>query len=325
VKRTGLAVMSVLLLGVSLLGGDKIVIGHRGAAGYLPEHTLESYAFAYALGADYIEPDLVMTRDGVFVCLHDIYLEGTTNVEEVFPDRKRPDGHWYAIDFTLEEIKRLSVHERCRDSGQPHFPGRFPVSASHFEVPTFVEMIELIQGLNKSTGRDVGIYPELKRPGWHLNQGYDMTSKLLEILARYGYQGPDAKVYIQCFEADALRRLRFELGTDLPLVQLISAVSFSMTTRQGLAEIATYAQGVGPDKWIIEKSPEFVSWAHEFGLFVHPYTFRADSLPSQYASLEEELGKFLFDYGVDGVFTDFPDIAVWVLREGAIPLRGKAR
>jgi len=304
-----------LLVAVSLLAvGEPIVIGHRGAAGYLPEHTLAGYAFAYALGADYIEPDLVMTKDGVFICLHDIYLERTTDVEEVFPARRRADGHFYAIDFTLEEIKALSVHERCRDSGQPYFPGRFPVGSSHFQVPTFTEMIELIQGLNKSTGREVGIYPELKRPSWHLAQGYDVAVRLLAILDEYGYRGPEAKVFIQCFEPDTLKRLRYELGTELPLVQLISVAAFSLATRRGLAGIAEYADGVGPDKRVIESNPQFVAWAHELGLVVHPWTFRADSLPRGYSSLEQELERFLVDYGVDGVFTDFPDLAQAVLQ-----------
>ena len=316
-KRCVLFLAVLLLIAGGALAQEKIVIGHRGAAGYLPEHTLAGYAYAYALGADYIEPDLVMTKDGVLICLHDIYLEATTDVEEVFPERRSSDGHWYAADFTLEEIKRLSVHERCRKDGTLYFPGRFPVGASHFEVPTFAEMIELIQGLNKSTGREVGIYPELKRPGWHRGHGLPMEEGLLSILSRYGYEGPGAKVYVQCFEADTLKKLRFELGTELPLVQLISGTwSYShMWTKEGLDEIAAYADGVGPSKTVIEKNPEFVSWAHERGLVVHPYTFRRDSLPPGYASLEEELERFFFVYQVDGVFTDFVDVAVRVLQE----------
>ena len=317
-----IAALILLPLGGVVTEG-KIVIGHRGAAGYLPEHTLAGYAFAYALGADYIEPDLVMTKDGVLICLHDIYLEATTNVEDVFPERRRSDGHFYAIDFTLEEIKRLSVHERCRRDGRPYFPDRFPVGASHFEVPTFAEMIELIQGLNKSTGREVGIYPELKRPSWHMQRGYDIAAALMEILDRYGYRGSGAKVFIQCFEADTLRRLREEFHTELPLIQLVSAspAHWHMWTKEGLAEVAGYADGIGPDKSIIEDNPDYVAWAHELGLVVHPYTFRADALPRKYKSLEEELETFFFDYGVDGVFTDFPDIAVRVLAgsRGSVP------
>ena len=312
-KLLVVSVALALSIGMWGLAGEKIVIGHRGAAGYLAEHTLESYAFAYALGADFIEPDLVMTKDGVLICLHDIYLERTTDVEDLFPDRRRPDGHWYAIDFTLDEIRELSVHERCRDSGQPYFPNRFPVGKSRFRVPTLAEMIELVQGLNVSSGREVGIYPELKRPSWHQEQGYDMAVALLEVLDRYGYRGPEAKVFIQCFEPHTLERLRYELGTELPLVQLISVAAFGIASRRGLEGIAQYADGIGPDKRLVEANPELVDWAHALGLVVHPWTFRADVLPSKYASPEEELEKFLFDYGADGVFTDFPDIAVRVL------------
>lgn len=315
-KRALLIVGIVLLIGVLGLAEDKIVIGHRGAAGYLPEHTLEGYAYAYALGADYIEPDLVMTKDGQFICLHDVYLEPTTDVEEVFLDRRCKDGHWYAIDFTLNEVKELHVHERCQENGSPYFPNRFPVGLSRFEVPAFTEMIELVQGLNKSTGRNVGIYPELKRPSWHASEGLAMEEVLLDILDRNGYMGPDAKLYIQSFESDSLKRLRFELGSDLPLVQLISGkLSYStMWTKQGLDKIATYANAVGPSKTIIETNPDFVEWAHERGLAVHPYTFRQDSLPAGYSTLEEEIWRFYFQYQVDGLFTDFPDVATRVLQ-----------
>ena len=299
----------------------KIVIAHRGASGYLPEHTLEAYAMAYAMGADYIEPDLVLTKDGTFVIVHDITLESTTDVEQVFPDRHRNDGRWYAADFTLAEIKQLRVHERTRKDGTPYFPQRFPLNRSQFEVPTFAEMIELIQGLNISTGRNVGIYPEIKRPGWHAEQGLPMEKALLDILSQYGYAGPDAKVYVQSFEAGALKKLRFELGTGLPLVQLIGSRGEpynAMVTEKGLDEIATYAQGIGPSKVRIEANPDLVQWAHARGLVVHPYTFRADALPKsgQYQTLEEELRQFYLVYDVDGLFTDFPDRAVQFLRAG---------
>jgi glycerophosphoryl diester phosphodiesterase len=258
-----MAVMAAMALPVLALDGDKIVIAHRGASGYLPEHTLEAYVMAYALGADYIEPDLVLTNDGVFVCLHDIHLERTTNVEEVFPDRHRGDGRWYAADFTLEEIKQLGVHERCNEEGTPVFPGRFPVGGSQFKVPTFAEMIERIPGLNKATGRDVGIYPEIKKPSWHETEGLPMEEALLNIFNQYGYEGQDAKVYVQCFEADPLKKMRFYLGTDLPLVQLIGGGTEydQMVTEEGLDEIATYANGIGPSKVRIEDNPDLVNWA----------------------------------------------------------------
>ncbi len=314
-KRTLVTLAVVIAIGLLGLGQGKIVIGHRGAAGYLPEETLAGYAFGYALGADYLEPDLVMTKDAQFICLHDIYLDPTTDVEQLFPDRHRSDGHWYAADFTLAEIKTLSVHERCQPNGNPYFPDRFPVGASHFQVPSFAEMIELVQGLNRSTGRNVGIYPELKRPGWHAQQGLPMEQALLNILNRYGYTGVNANIYVQCFEPDSLKTLR-ELGAKLPLIQLVSAswTYAGMWTEKGLDEIATYADGIGPSKTIIEDNPAYVEWAHSRGLVVHPYTFRKDQLPAKYASLPAELRQFYFEYNVDGVFTDFADIAAEVLK-----------
>jgi len=311
----------VIAIGLLAFGQAKIVIGHRGAAGYLPEETLAGYAFGYALGADYLEPDLVMTKDAHFICLHDIYLEPTTDVEQVFPSRHRSDGHWYAADFTLAETKTLSVHERCQPNGNPFFPNRFPVGASHFQVPTFREMVELVQGLNKSTGHDVGIYPELKRPSWHEQQGLPMEQALLDLLTEYGYTTTNAKVYVQCFEPDSLKTLR-KLGTTLPLVQLVSAswTYAGMWTEKGLDEIATYADGIGPSKTIIEDNPAYVGWAHDRGLVVHPYTFRKDELPKKYATLGEEVRRFYFTYDVDGLFTDFADIAA-----AALPGKGNTQ
>lgn len=308
---------------------DKIVIAHRGASGYLPEHTLESYVMAYALGADFIETDLALTKDGIFVCIHDIYLEYTTNVREVFPDRARKDRHWYVVDFSLEEIKHLNVHERARVNGIAYFPSRFPLRFSKFEVPTFREMIELIQGLNKSTGGNVGIYPEIKKPGWHAQQGLRMEEALLEILNQYGYKGRDAEIFIQCFEVEPLKKLRFELGTDLPLVLLTWEKNWNYggdvkpfsakLTEDILDEIAIYADGIGPNKDRIEVNPAIVQWAHERGLLVHAWTMRADALPVQYQTFDEELFQFYIIYKVDGLFTDFTDRTVQFLHSWSSP------
>jgi len=302
---------------------NKIVIAHRGASGYLPEHTLEAYAMAYTMGADYIEQDLVMTADGNLICLHDIHLERTTNVEEVFPDRARGDGRWYAADFTLAEIKQLNVHERANADGTPAFPDRFRIDSKGFRVPTLVEVIEMVQELNRIRGRSVGIYPETKSPAFHDAEGLSLEEPLLAILAGYGYQGLDALVFIQSFDPTNLKEMRFGLGTDLPLVQLISGSSgFDwLVTEEGLDDIATYANGIGPSKRRIEDADgnsidknALVKGAHARGLVVHPYTFRADSLPDQYRNLEQELRRFYFTYGVDGLFTDHADRAVRVIK-----------
>lgn len=314
-RRILSAVVLVLIVGLVVFGQGKIVIGHRGAAGYLPEHTLAGYAFGYALGADYLEPDLVMTKDAHFICMHDIYLDPTTNVEQIFPDRSRSDGHWYAADFTLSEITNLTVHERCRYGDNPYFEDRFPVGKSRFRVPSFKEMIELVQGLNRSIGRDVGIYVEIKRPSWHEEQGLEMEQALINVLAEYGYNNPLAPIYIQCFEARSLKKMQ-KLETGISLIQLVGGGwnYASMWTEEGLDEIKSYAVGVGPSKTIIETNPEYVDWAHTRGLLVHPYTFRKDQLPAKYSSLQAEIEEFFFAYDVDGLFTDFVDVALAVLQ-----------
>ena len=318
-----IGVATVSKYAIAAEGLKKIVIAHRGASGYLPEHTLEAYAMAYTMSADYIEPDLVMTGDGVLICLHDIHLERTTNVEVVFPGRTRADGRWYAADFTLEEIKMLNAHERARADGNPVFPERFRVDSKGFQVPTFVEVIEMVQELNRITGRSVGIYPETKSPAFHDAEGLSLEEPLLAILAGYGYQGLDALVFIQSFDPTNLKEMRFDLGTDLPLVQLISGSSGSdwLVTEEGLDDIATYANGIGPSKRRIEDADgnsvnknALVKGAHARGLVVHPYTFRADSLPANYRNLEKELHRFYFTYGVDGLFTDQADRAVRVVK-----------
>ena len=291
-------------------GTGRIVIGHRGASGYLPEHTLEAYALAHGQGADYIEPDLVRTKDGAFLCLHDIYLESTTDVATVFPGRARADGRFYAADFTLEEVRRLRVHERL--------DGRFPRGASRFSLPTFEEMIELVAGLNRTTGRRAGIYPELKQPAFHRAAGLPMEEAFLEIVKRHGIGGPDAPpIFVQCFEADPLRELR-RLGSTLPHVFLVDDEAAPRLTDAGLDEIKTFADGIGPAKALIESDPALVRRAHRRGLVVHPWTFRADDLGKGYASLEDELAAFYGRYGVDGLFTDFPDRArKWLDVHGA--------
>ncbi len=284
----------------------RIVIAHRGASGYLPEHTLPAYALAHGMGTDYIEPDLVLTRDGHLICLHDIHLQATTNVEQVFPDRAREDGRWYAADFTLEEIRRLQAEERLGN--------RFPRGRSRFAVPSFAEMIELVQGLNERTGRTVGIYPELKAPAWHRAEGLPMEEALLEIVERYGYRESGAPIFVQSFEEESLRRLR-ELGSELPQVFLMAEVQQyrRFLSAEGMAGVAAFADGIGPAKTMLERQPELIDWARDAGLTVHPYTFRADQVPDRHDSHEAELERYLFELGVDGVFTDFPDRARAVL------------
>ena len=186
---------------------QKIVIAHRGASGYLPEHTLEAKAMAYAQGAHYIEQDLVMTRDDNLIVLHDITLDRTTDVDEKFPGRARSDGRYYAIDFTLEEIRTLKATEAYRtENGEKvqALSQRFPLGKSRFRVSTFQEEIEMIQGLNLSTDRDIGIYPEIKQPAFHRQEGKDISTRVVEVLKEYGYTSKGSKVFLQTFDYEEL-------------------------------------------------------------------------------------------------------------------------
>src|SRR5262245_2065785 len=320
--------MTVLLASaLAAAAPAKIVIAHRGASGYLPEHTLAAKAMAHAMGADYLEQDVVLTKDGVPVVLHDIHIDTVTDVARRFPDRKRADGRSCAIYLPLAELKQLAASDRFDPrTGHAVFSGRFPVGQSSFQVPTLEEELQLVQGLNKSTGRDVGVYPEIKEPVWHRKQGQDISRIVLEVLARYGYRTKADKAYLQCFDFEEVKRIRGELGYQGRLVQLLadgpqfeSATDHAfLRTREGLAGIAKVADGIGPPLGLVVTGKAggalqvtgLVRDAHAAGLQVHPYTFRADALPPWAGTFDELLRAFLVDVGVDGVFTDHPDKAV---------------
>jgi len=236
---------------------DVLVIAHRGASGYLPEHTLEAKALAYGMGADYLEQDVVATRDDELVVIHDIHLDRVSNVAEKFPQRKRDDGRYYVRDFDLAEIRTLRAWERRNDDGiSPVFPKRFPTGQGTFKIPTLREEIKLVQGLNKSTGRSVGIYVEIKKPAWHKAEGVDISPILLQLLDDAGYRTRDDLAFVQCFDASEVRRLRHDLGCELKLVQLLGENDWGesdtdyekLKTPAGLRGIAATADGVGP--WI---------------------------------------------------------------------------
>ena len=302
---------------------SKLVIAHRGASGYLPEHTIAAKAMAYAQGADYIEQDLVMTKDDEVVVLHDHYLDTVTNDADVFPHRAREDGRFYVIVFTLAEIRQLAVYERFIASGgsrEPVFNERFRLEKSTFRVNTFAEEIELIQGLNKSTGRTVGIYPEIKSPAFHRQEGKDISAAVLEVLKNYGYRTKQDLVFLQCFDPYELQRIHQQLFSEMemavPLVQLLGTdPQFEPAlTEEGLAQVAAYADGIGPSMFLVVKPgsgvevTDLVARAHELDMVVHPYTFRRDQLPAFVDDYQQLLKIFLDDVGVDGVFTDFPDL-----------------
>src|SRR5210317_2181827 len=183
-----------------------VIIAHRGASGHLPEHRLAAKALAYAMGADYLEQDVVATRDDELVVLHDIHLDRVTDVAARFPGRQRDDGRFYVRDFDLAEIRSLGVTERLDEQGRPVYPRRFPPHRSRFAVHTLAEELEFVGGLNHATGGSTGVYPEIKRPAWHREQGIDLSSALLDVLAEHGYQDPGDPVFVQCFDARELQR-----------------------------------------------------------------------------------------------------------------------
>jgi glycerophosphoryl diester phosphodiesterase len=300
-----------------------IVIAHRGASAYLPEHTLEGKALAYGFGSDYLEQDVIATQDGALIVLHDLFLERVTDVERRFPGRNRSDGHYYAIDFTLADIRQLKVLERRRaDSEQATYPGRFPRGRGCFRVATLAEEIELIQGINQAAGRSVGLYTEIKQPAWHRSHGIDLSRLLLDELTRYGYSRSTDPVFVQCFDPIELRRVREELNTSLNLVQLVdrSSAHAKLMTVRGMSEIAEYAQVVGwPFRSMLANSGEpvpsesalaLLGQASALGLAAHAYTFRREDLPSGFETLEDLLALFLREIPIQGFFCDQPDVAI---------------
>ncbi|MCA0932806.1 glycerophosphodiester phosphodiesterase [Lutimonas saemankumensis] len=292
---------------------EKIVIAHRGASGYLPEHTMESKAMAFAMNPDYIEQDIVLSKDDVPIVIHDIFLEEVTNVKKVFPERNRSDGRYYVIDFTLNELKLLSVHERIHlGTKKAVFPGRYPLEESDFRLHTLSEEISMIQGLNKSTGKNIGIYPEIKKPGFHKKNGKEISSIVLKVLDSFGYSKKSDPCILQCFDAVELRRIREELDSDLFLTQLIELPEGF----ENLEIYSSYADAIGPSieqlilyahgKTETEKK-SLIERCRGLNLKIHAYTFRADEHPN-FETFEDLLNFSFKEMEIDGGFTDFPDV-----------------
>ncbi|MFM7320491.1 MAG: glycerophosphodiester phosphodiesterase [Armatimonadota bacterium] len=312
-------------------GPRRVVIAHRGASGYLPEHTLPAAAMAYQMGADYIEPDCVLSKDGVPVVVHDIHIDTVSDVARKFPDRKRADGRYYALDFTVAELKTLAVSERFDPkTGEAAYPKRFPLGVPGFQIPTLEEEIQLVQGLNKSKGRNVGIYPEVKNPAWHRGEGRDISKVVLDVLRKYGYRTKSDNCYVQCFDWDETQRIRKELGWEGRLIQLTTVNSDmesptdydKLLTDAGLDDVAKVCDGIGP--WIAQivegrvdgklKANDLVERAHARKLLVHPYTFRADAVQTWAKDFDELVTIAFTELKVDGIFSDHADKAVAVVR-----------
>jgi glycerophosphoryl diester phosphodiesterase len=352
----------------TLDGAKPLIIGHRGAPGYRPDHTLEGYRKAIELGADFIEPDLVATRDGVLVARHEPNITETTDVKSR-PEfasrktRKTVDGveqeGWFVSDFTLAELKTLRAIQPFADRDQS-FNGQFP-------IPTFEEVLDLARSESARLGRTIGVYPETKHPTWHASQGLKLEDRLLATLARYGYTSKTSPVILQSFEVGNLKYLRGK--TQLRLVQLVDADAInpdgsislappydrpydfalagdprtfaSLLTPEGLREVSTYADGIGPWKAYLVPSrllesnhdgqsddlnsdgqiderdrvllpaTNVVRNAHAAGLFVHAYTFRSEPkwLASDYQGDPMVEYRLFYNLGVDGLFSEFADQA----------------
>ena len=274
---------------------------------------------AFAMQPDYIEQDLVLSKDNIPVVIHDIFLDDTTDVVQKFPKRIRSDGRFYVVDFNYNELLHLNVFERFKPKTQnPVFPNRFSLGKSSFRLHSLQDEIELIQGMKKSTGNDIGIYPEIKDPTFHLKNGKDISKIVLKILSEYGYNKKSDNCILQCFDSRELLRIRDELKSKLFLVQLIE----SKDDEKKLTEISYYADGIGPNyKQIIKgldnqgnwKFSSLVQDAHLLGLKVHAYTLRADDL-GDFKSFDEMLDVCFNKMQLDGVFTDFPDKALEFLK-----------
>jgi glycerophosphoryl diester phosphodiesterase len=316
----------VLLYGVLLMlpgactasrrPAEPIVIAHRGASGYRPEHTLEAYRLAIRMGADYIEPDLVLTRDGHLVARHENEISETTDAAAKFPSKRTTkiiDGDtvtgWFTEDFTLAELRQLRARERL--------PFRSSDYDDQFGIPTFEEIMELADSAGSARGRPVGLYPELKHPVYFRSIGLDPGSRLLQKLRERNLDRRDAPVFIQSFDAGTLRTLRPQ--TAVRLVQLVS--DSSQVTRSSLQEIASYADGIGVHSRLLippesgAKPTTVVKDAHALGLLVHVWTLRPEPryLAPRYRGNPLAEVRELHALGVDGLFGDYPDQLVEAL------------
>jgi glycerophosphoryl diester phosphodiesterase len=274
----------------------KQAIAHRGASGYAPEHTAAAYTLAMEQKVDFVEPDLAVSKDNVLFCMHDDTLERTTNVAEVFPDRvstgyqtRQPGKHWLGNDFTMAELKRLDAGKWFK----PEFAGQ--------HLQTFQDAIDLVRG-------KAGLYPELKSPELYKSRGVDQVKLFVDIIKKNGLEKPESlkttPVIIQSFDESAIRRVAVDLPT-VPRVFLTSRDED--VTEARLKELATFATGIAPEKTVIARHPELVARAHAAKLTVTSWTFRADDKDMKFPTVKAEMSHFLYDLGIDALFTNNPD------------------
>jgi len=304
--RTALPSLALVLVLLTLAHaqpgspGRKVLIAHRGASSYAPEHTVAAYRLAIVQQVDYVEQDLAVTKDGQLICLHDDTLERTTNVASVFPDRfavgtggrRGPVKQWIANDFTLDEIKRL-------DAGR-----WFHTKFADERIPTWQEAIDLVRATP-----GMGMYPELKSPPLYTGRGVDMVKLFVESVKKNGLDQPASlrttPMIIQSFDEATIRRLAKELP-GIPRVLLMGSFPANGMTDARLKEIKTFADGIAPAKDLITGQPDVVKRAHALGLTVTAYTFRSANA-GPFPNVRAEMAHFLDTLGIDAPFTDNPD------------------
>lgn len=331
---------------------ERMIVAYRGAAGYVPEHTFASKVLAFAQGADYLQQDVVLSKDNQLIVAQSHILDNMTDVAEKFPRRQRADGHFYVIDFTVEELSLLRATNSFYTRGKRHTPvygQRFPLWKPGFRLHTFEEELQFIRGLEQTTGKKIGIYSEIKVPWFHHQEGKDIAALTLALLKKYVYQSRSDLVYVQTYDFNELKRIKRELLPKYEMnVKLIQRVAYTdqretqekdsrgkwinynynwMFEPGGMQKIAKYADGVGPDwRMLIENewskvgavrlSP-MVSAIQDAKLECHVHTVRKETLPS-YARTMDEMFSILFKQtGANVVLTDFPDLGVKFLGKPA--------
>ena len=338
-----LGILSIIGIGMNSSFAAEVyrpqVVAHRGASGYLPEHTLEAKAMGYGLGSDYLEQDVVMTKDGQLVVLHDLLLDTTTNVAEVFPDRARDDGRYYVTDFTLDELRTLRLTERFdHETKKPVFSGRFPDSPISYRIHTLEEEFYQLVGLNKSTGRNVKASVEVKEQQWFMDQGYDPLKATIEVMDKFGFNDPKSGVILQTFDYDSVVRARTELGWKGELLMSVSPNGQAhkkgdkermawLQTPEGIKEVSKYATIYSP--WLSlmavpnangkgYKMSNIADLARKNGMEVHTWTLRRDSLDKGFNNFNEVLDVCFKELKVDAVVTDFPDVVIDYLEKNGM-------
>ncbi|CAF0959768.1 unnamed protein product [Adineta ricciae] len=301
-----------------------LVVGHRGTA-YLPELTLAAQAMGYAYGADMVEIDVCLSQDDQLIVIHDIYLDAVSNVAEMYPGRNRSDGLHYVIDFTLEELRLLSIHERTIPfNGTQRFPSRFPSNANvTFRLATLNESVELLLGLNQATRRRRELLIEIKKPEYHSQHNKSISSIVLATLNAYNLTKFTDPVIIQTFHIEELVHIRRNLNSELRLFALMvwNRINESSSdydfyrSREGIGNISSVVQAIAPfyeflvnfdSHGALLGVTNLTTWAHDYGLAVYPFTFRRDLFPGQ--NFEEFLDYFWHTVDIDGFITDHPDV-----------------